>query len=140
MKLLNSAFIIVLNVICLVSCNTQTTDNSESINIKSENIQIYYFHLTKRCAACNAVENETKMALESFFSDKLKNGEIEFISLNIEEKKSKDIAKALAISGQALLIVKGDKKVNLINEGFMNARTNPAKFHDILKSQIDNLL
>lgn len=140
MKLLNAAIIIVLFAISMVSCNTQTTNNSESTNLGSENMQIYYFHLTKRCATCNAVENETKMALESFFSDKLKNGEIEFISLNIEETKSKDIAKALAVSGQALLIVKGDKQVNLTNEGFMNARTNPDKFHDILKSQIDNLL
>jgi hypothetical protein len=140
MKLLNAALIIVLIAISLVSCNTQTTDNSESTNLESENMKIYYFHLTKRCATCNAVENETKMTLESFFSEKLKNGEIEFISLNIEEEKSKDIAKDLDISGQALLIVKGNKKVNLINEGFMNARTNPDKFHDILKSQIDNLL
>ena len=140
MKLLSSAIIIVLIAISVVSCNTQTTDNSESANLESENMKIYYFHLTKRCATCNAVENETKITLESFFSEKLKNGEIEFISLNIEEAKSKDIAKALAISGQALLIVKGDKKVNLTNEGFMNARTNPDKFHDILKNQIDNLL
>ena len=140
MKLLSSAFIIGLIAISVVSCNTQTTDNSESANLESENMKIYYFHLTKRCATCNAVENETKMTLESFFSDNLKNGEIEFISLNIEETKSKDIAKALAVSGQALLIVKGDKKVNLTNEGFMNARTNPDKFHDILKNQIDNLL
>ena len=140
MKLLNTAIIIVLFAISMVSCNTQTTNNSESTNLGSENMQIYYFHLTKRCATCNAVENETKMALESFFSDKLKNGEIEFISLNIEDAESKDIAKALAVSGQALLIVKGDKKVNLTNEGFMNARTNPDKFHDILKNQIDNLL
>ena len=140
MKLLSSAIIIVLIAISVVSCNTQTTDNSESANLESENMKIYYFHLTKRCATCNAVENETKMTLESFFSDNLKNGEIEFISLNIEETKSKDIAKALAVSGQALLIVKGDKKVNLTNEGFMNARTNPDKFHDILKNQIDNLL
>ena len=140
MKLLNAAIIVVLFAISMVSCNTQTTNNSESTNLGSENMQIYYFHLTKRCATCNAVENETKMALESFFSDKLKNGEIEFISLNIEETKSKDIAKALAVSGQALLIVKGDKQVNLTNEGFMNARTNHDNFHDILKSQIDNLL
>ena len=140
MKLLSSAFIVVLIAISGVSCNTQTSDNSASANLGNENMQIYYFHLTKRCATCNAVENETKTTLESFFSDKLKNGEIEFISLNIEETESKDIAKALAVSGQTLLIVKGDKQVNLTNEGFMNARTNPDKFHNILKSQIDILL
>lgn len=140
MKLLSAAFIIGLIAISVVSCNTQTSDNSASTNLGSKNMQIYYFHLTKRCATCNAVENETKVALESFFSDKMKNGEIEFISLNIEEAESKDIAEALAVSGQALLIVKGDRQVNLTNEGFMNARTNPDKFHNILKSQIDNLL
>ena len=50
------------------------------------------------------------------------------------------MAQALKVSGQTLLLVKGEHQVNLTNEGFMNARTNPTKFHEILRTQIDNLL
>ena len=64
----------------------------------------------------------------------------DFISLNLEEDEGAEMARVLKVSGQTLLIVKGETKVNLTNEGFMNARTNPDKFHEILRTQIDNLL
>jgi len=37
------------------------------------------------------------------------------------------------------LVVKGNKKVNLTNEGFMYARTNPKKFKSIIKEKVDKL-
>jgi len=140
MKILNAAFLIVLVVISVISVNAQTSEKSKSANSEGENIQVYYFHFTKRCATCNAVEKETIKALESFYADKLKKGEIGFTSLNLDEDDGKDVAKTLAVSGQTLLVVKGNTQVNLTNEGFMNARTNPAKFQDIIKTQIDILL
>jgi hypothetical protein len=106
----------------------------------SEDIQVYYFHNTLRCATCNAVEDETKMALELFYGEKMKAGTIAFTSLNLEEEEGERLAQTLQVSGQTLLITKGDTRINLTNEGFMNARTNPTRFHEILKSQIDQLL
>ena len=50
------------------------------------------------------------------------------------------MAQTLEISGQTLLVVNGETRVNLTNDGFMNARTNPTKFHEILKTEIDQLL
>lgn len=140
MKLLNFAWLMVFATIVVISCNAQSSENSKSTSLESESIQVYYFHFTKRCATCNAVESETKASLESSFADYLKKGEIEFTSLNLDEKDAMEIAKALKVSGQTLLIVKGDEQVNLTNEGFMNARTNPDKFHDIFKTQMDKLL
>jgi hypothetical protein len=86
------------------------------------------------------VEEETKMALTMFYEERLKAGSIEFTSLNLEEDEGKAMAQTLKISGQTLLIVQGETQVNLTNEGFMNARTNPSKFHEIVKEQIDQLL
>ena len=93
-----------------------------------------------RCATCNAVEDETKLTLELFYKDRMEAGEVDFTSLNLEEDDGAKMAEALQVSGQTLLIVKGETRVNLTNEGFMNARTNPEKFHEILKTQIDRLL
>ena len=62
-------------------------------------IEIYYFHFTKRCATCNAVENETKSVLESKYADKLKKGEISFTSLNLDEKADKKVAEKLELVG-----------------------------------------
>ena len=140
MKLLKSSFLIMFVAMSLFSCNAQTSENQKTKNAISEDVQVYYFHNTKRCATCNAVENETKMALEMFFDDNMKAGTIEFNSLNLEEDEGKEMAQSLHVSGQTLLIVKGETQVNLTNEGFMNARTNPTKFHEIIKTQIDKLL
>ena len=118
----------------------QTNENQTAENVQSGDIQVYYFHNTKRCATCNAVEDETLMALELFYKENIEAGTIEFTSLNLEEEEGESMAQELQVSGQTLLLVKGETKVNLTNDGFMNARTNPTKFHEILKSQIDQLL
>ena len=140
MKIFKSSLLITVIVFSLFACNAQTSENQKTENVISEDIQVFYFHNTKRCATCNAVENETKLALETFYTDKMMAGTIDFTSLNLEKDEGKEIAQSLRVSGQTLLIVKGDTHVNLTNEGFMNARTNPDRFHEILKTQIDKLL
>jgi len=140
MKMLKSSLLIMFVAMSLCSCSAQTSENQKTENAISEDVQVYYFHNTKRCATCNAVENETKVALEMFYEDKMKAGTMDFTSLNLEEDEGKEVAQSLHVSGQTLLIVKGETQVNLTNEGFMNARTNPTKFHEIIKTQIDKLL
>lgn len=140
MKTFKSLLVITLIAMTLFACNTQPKEKQEVSLEISEDVQIFYFHNTKRCETCNAVENETKVALEMFYADQMKAGNIDFNSLNLEEEDGKTMAEALQVSGQTLLIVKGESHINLTNEGFMNARTNPTKFHEIIKTQIDKLL
>jgi hypothetical protein len=145
MKTFKPSFLLMFVALVLFGCNAPTTDkqtsnNQTSENVISDDIQIYYFHNTKRCATCNAVEDETLMALELFYKENIEAGTIEFTSLNLEEEEGEALAQTLKISGQTLLLVKGETQVNLTNDGFMNARTNPSKFHEILRTQIDNLL
>lgn len=140
MKAFKPAVLIMIFTVSLFSCNAQTSGNKKAENLISDDVRVYYFHNTKRCATCNAVEDETKIALEMFYREQMTDGSMEFTSLNLQEDEGKKLAEILKVSGQALLIVKGEESVNLTNEGFMNARTNPAKFHEILKEQIDKLL
>jgi hypothetical protein len=140
MKALLPSILMMIMALSIISCNAQTKENKPTAETASEDIQVFYFHFTNRCATCNAVENETKVALDSFYPEEMKEGKIDFTSLNLEEDDGKKMAEQLRVSGQTLMIVKGDTKVNLTNEGFMNARTNPDKFQEIIKSQIDKLL
>lgn len=145
MTILKHTLLIIAAAIALVSCNTQkpvdqNTEDQKSETVISGDLQVYYFHNSKRCATCNAVEDETKVALEMFYENNIKEGTINFTSLNLEEEDGEKMAQSLQVNGQTLLIVKGDARVNLTNEGFLNARTNPTKFHEILKTQIDQLL
>ena len=145
MKPFSPSLLIMFVALILFGCNAptrdkQTSDNQTGESVTSDDIQVYYFHNTKRCATCNAVEDETLMALELFYKENIEAGTIEFTSLNLEEEEGEAMAQTLKISGQTLLLVKGETQVNLTNDGFMNARTNPSKFHEILRTQIDNLL
>jgi len=145
MKTLRPSFLLMFVALILFGCNAPTTEKKTSENqtdafVQSDDIQVYYFHNTKRCATCNAVEDETLMALELFYKENIEAGTIEFTSLNLEEEEGETMAQSLQVSGQTLLIVKGETRVNLTNDGFMNARTNPTRFHEILRTQIDQLL
>jgi len=91
-----------------------------------------YFHAKRRCATCEAVEAVTKEALKEYYK-----GEIKFYSINREEDK--ELAKKYNIEWQALIIVKGDEIINLTNDAFLNARTNPDKLKAKLKSTIDQM-
>jgi hypothetical protein len=113
--------------------SAQTTGKA-TIKSDSGTIEAYYFHNTARCVTCKAVESEAKANLESLYGKK-----VTFKALNLEEDATKPIAEQLEISGQTLLIVKGKNKINLTNEGFMYARTNPAKFKKIIKEKVDQL-
>ncbi len=125
----------------LFSCNTQSPQQENNTTVaENGDLQVYYFHFSKRCATCNAIEAETKVALETFYADQVKEGDVAFISVNLDEEDGKKMGEQLDVSGQTLLLVKGDQRVNLTNEGFMNARTNAGKFHEILKSNIDPML
>ena len=101
----------------------------------SAKVEAYYFHNTSRCVTCKAVESEAKANLENLYGNK-----VSFKALNLEDNANKAVAEKLQISGQTLLLVKGDKKINITNEGFMYARTNPAKFKSIIKEKVDGLL
>ena len=140
MKHIKLSFLIAFFAISTFNGAAQDPNKSDASDLVSDNIEVYYFHYTKRCVTCNAVEDETKKVMETFYGDEMKEGKIEFKSINLDESDGKNLAKSLRVSGQTLLLVKGKKKVDLTSQGFMNARTNPEKFHKVLQNNFDKLL
>lgn len=129
--LLSFSFALLMSIF---SCNAQTSKKETTVS-SSNKIEAYYFHNTARCITCKTVEAEAKADLENLYGSK-----VSFKALNLEEDATKAIAEKLQVSGQTLLIVKGDQQINLTNEGFMYARTNPKKFKSIIKENVDKLL
>jgi len=104
-------------------------------NAQSVSVEVYYFHTSRRCETCLAVEDVTRKALQEFYGDK-----IVFKSLNLEDEANNEIAKTLEVTGQTLLIVSGENKTNLTNFAFMNARTKPEKLKEKLKETINSVI
>jgi hypothetical protein len=108
---------------------TSLTQNKDALKIEA-----YYFHFTRRCVTCQAVEQVSTDALKELYGNK-----IVLESINLDEKENKELAKKLGIEGQTLLFVKGDQKVDITNDGFMYARTDPEKLKEKIKATIESL-
>ena len=78
--------------------------------------------------------DEAINALKKYYAEEMNTGKISFTSLNLDKKEGRKTADALKISGQTLLIVNGETKVDLTSQGFMQARSNPEKLHAIIKT------
>ena len=118
------------------ACSSQTTKNEKPTEVSvSGTVEVVYFHYTRRCMTCNAVENAAKEAVEE-----LANSQVSFAEYNLDEENGKEKGKELGVSGQALMVVGGENKINLTNEGFMNARSNPEKLKAILKEKIISVM
>ncbi len=113
------------------NCTEEIAMKQNTVDAKAE---VIYFHATRRCATCQAVETVTTETLKQAFGVK-----VSFQSINREEDNKNPLIEKYKISGQTLLIIKGDKVVNLTNEAFLNARTNPDKFKKKLKSTIESM-
>ncbi len=121
------------------ACNAQTKATEEAKVSEADKVEVYYFHLTRRGMPCNAVESESKNALELLYPDQMADGTVTFTEVNLDEEGSKEMAKKCQASGQALLVIKGDQRIDLTSQGFMNAR-NPEKLQQEIKKVVDPLL
>jgi len=132
-------FLAIALFIPFISSNGQSSKKEVS-GSSSDKIEAYYFHFTARCTTCKTIEAKAKENLETLYPNQVKQGLITFQSLNLEEAPNKTLADKLGVSGQALLLVKGDQKINLTNEGFLYAVAKPEKFKEIINEKVEGLL
>jgi hypothetical protein len=129
----------VLITILSASCNAQTNQKAAVISQKGD-VEVYYFHMTTRCVTCKTVEAEARKNVEMLYADKVKAGTISFTSLNLEEATGKAMGEKLGVNSQTLLIIGGDQRINITNEGFLYAVSQPQKFTEVMKAKIDPLV
>jgi hypothetical protein len=123
-----------------ISCNAQTVRKPAPADTRNGDVEVYYFHMTTRCVTCKTVEAEARKNVEMLYADLYKAGKISFTALNLEEETGKSMGEKLGINSQTLLIVKGDQKINITNEGFLYAVSQPLKFAEVMKLKIDPLM
>ena len=123
-----------------VSCNVQTDKKQPLAASSGNDVEVYYFHMTTRCVTCKTIEAEARKNIEMLYPEQFKSGKISFTALNIEEPAGQITGQRLGVNSQALLIVKGDQKFNITNEGFLYAVAKPDKFRDVIKEKVDPLI
>ena len=136
MKTSNMFFLVFVALSLNISCSAQTDKNNEVTEVKQgDNVEVFYFHSTRRCETCKAVEEVSKTSIAELYGET-----VTFSGYNLDEPESAKKAEELEVSGQTLLIVSGDAKINITNDGFMYARSNPEKLKQIIKEKIDPLI
>jgi hypothetical protein len=133
---------ILLTIIFALS-NNAWSQKPVVVNDKTK-VQVYYFHGTQRCATCLAIEENARKTLQNYFPEQLKNGTIQFASVNIDEKENFKLAEKYEAGGSALWLTKisngKETKKDMTNFAFSYGRSNPEKFFAGLKDEINNLL
>jgi hypothetical protein len=119
----------------LTAAAQETTGNGDQKIAPTKNVEVYYFHFARRCATCQAVEDVSKESVKDLYGDKVK-----FSAYDLDEPEGEKKGNEIGVTGQALLIVSGDARIDITNDGFMNARSNPEKLKNIIKEKIDPLL
>ncbi len=119
-----------------ISAVSQDTEELKGTSVsEKDGVIVYYFHFERRCATCHAVENVSRESVEELYGDK-----VSFEAFNLDEEEGEIKGSEVDVTGQSLLIVSGDTKIDITNEGFMNARSNPDKLKKIIKEKVDPLL
>jgi len=135
-KLLAAVLIVFLSS---VSCNGQTNNQKVSQAIDASKVSVYYFHFTRRCTTCMAVEENARKAVEALYPKEVISGDYSFTSLNLDEAGTKEIADKLGVGGQTMMVVRGEKKLNITSAVWMAAH-DPDKMKAEIKSGIDKVL
>lgn len=141
MKTILFAFVLTGGIL-LAGCN-QTPQPSEAsttevASLESDaKVKVYYFHYSRRCATCNTVESETKLALNNLYGDQMKDNLISFQSINLEEPAGEALAAKLEVEGQSLLVVNGETKSDITEQGFLYAVNSPERLKAEIKRVVD---
>lgn len=118
-----------------ISCAGQDKTTESTSVSQSDDVHVYYFHNERRCATCRAVEAESRKAVKALYGDK-----VSFAAYNLDNEEGEKMGKEVGTDVQSLLVISGNNKIDITNEGFLYARNEPEKLKQVIKEKVDPLL
>lgn len=124
--------------VVFVACAGNSETKKKTIVEDGKTI-VYYFHNTRRCPTCEAIESETKKVLnEQHYVEAKEKGKLVFKSYNAEDSANKKLVEELGITGSSLIVLKGKEKIDLTSKGFMYALKQPEKLREALREALND--
>ena len=89
--------------------NTALKAQEENIQPASQTVSntktmVYYFHNIMRCKTCNTIEALTIKAIETGFSEELKNGTVELRILNVEDPGNEHFVQDYQLTSSTVVV------------------------------------
>lgn len=141
---MKKSILIGLFAVFLTTCGSNTQKNNEQvagngIEVKEQVtnasvVNVYYFHGKQRCKSCVAVEKVAKETVEKAFAD---NKSVRFVEINTEDKANVKLVEKYQITWNALIIEKGDSRIDLTKMAFANAVNSPDVLIELIKKEVN---
>lgn len=83
--------------------STKTGGTKSPIGSTSK-ITVYYFHSNARCPTCYKLEHYAKSEVETVFAEAIKNGKLEWKTINVEEKGNERFADEYRLYTKSVIV------------------------------------
>lgn len=83
--------------------STATTSGTE---VRGTKVIAYYSHATQRCPTCLKIEKYSHGIIDSLYGDRVKQGKLEFRSINTDDSANANFLTDYRLASQSLVLVR----------------------------------
>ena len=115
----------------------------ETESLPADRVEVYYFYTDFRCTSCHRIEQYTKEALEEYFKDELRSGELVFKLINTDKKENQHFIDEYELYTKSVVIslVKGREELKYSNlSKIWDYLRNKEKFTSYIKNEVSKYL
>jgi hypothetical protein len=135
---MKKGFLLASLALLLLSCgNTSQTTDTHATN--DGKLHIYYFHTAKRCPTCLAIEQMTEQVLQTHYVQHL-GDKIVYQTVNLTDPQNAALANTYQVAWSSLILHRDTLRIDLTQEAFAYARTEPERFQQLLNEHMQQLI
>jgi hypothetical protein len=162
----NSLIVGIAVMICILSCQagqpksekqstpketattaTQTASHTSGATkapvTVNDKIIVYYFHNNMRCPTCYKLENYAKAEVESAFTDAVKNGKLEWRTVNVDDRGTEHFVEDYKLYTKSVIVstVKDGKESSWKNlDKIWQLVHEEGKYREYIRSEVSACL
>lgn len=138
--------ILSLAVLSLIACGNRDNKSkaAESATIGTiaqaadpSIVYVYYFHGKQRCKTCIAVGNVSEKTVKDIYAG---NPNVKFVEVQTDNEVNAALVEKYEVTWNALIIAKGEDKIELTKQAFAGAVNNPEKLINLIRTEVDKRL
>ncbi len=86
------------------SCGIETLTKESIMKSNVEKIEVYHFYGANQCFSCKTIKKFAEKTVNTYYSDLLKSGKMEFKSINVDLFENQEVSTKYGATGSSLWI------------------------------------